>query len=59
MIMMQTVKFGRVRAQGDPDRTDAHHGTFYGNNLPGVYVPRSWSPRMRVTRGAWLRRISR
>ena len=34
--MRQTVKYARVRAIQDSDRTTDNPGTHYGNNVPGI-----------------------
>lgn len=56
---MQTLKFAGIRAGSDPDRDATTHGTYYGNNIPGVYMPGSYIRRMRTTRGAWRKRGSK
>lgn len=53
-IVKQTIKIARVRAASDPDRDAVTPGTYYGSNLPGVYVSKSWTRRMRVTRGVFV-----
>jgi hypothetical protein len=53
---MQILKFAGMRASSDPDRDTNTHGIYYGNNIPGVYVPGSYLRRMRTTRGAWRKR---
>lgn len=35
--MRQTVKYARVRAIRDPDRTKDNGGTHYGNNAAGAF----------------------
>lgn len=53
-----TVRYARHRAASDPDRDTCRHGRYYGNNLPGVYSHTGvWLLRMRVTRGAWHKRV--
>ena len=56
--MRQTVKYARVRASQDPDRTAEKGGTYFGNNLPGTFrigmerwsrAALSWSTRYGAT----------
>lgn len=59
--MNQTVKFARIRAGYDPDRSPESTGTYFGTNLPALgRQPLSFyfedrpavRPRVKVTRGA-------
>lgn len=54
---MQTIKFGKVRAMGDPDRGATKNGTYYGSNVPNSYSHATdWGHRYKNTRGAWVKR---
>lgn len=57
--MTHTVKFGRLRAKGDPDRDIDTPGTLYRNNMmgsasPGACRKRTYTAKIRVTRGVSL-----
>ncbi len=54
--MTQTVKFGKIRAGNDPDRSNTTDGITYRNNMPGHNRP--YCKGIRVTRGAWRRRVT-
>ncbi|QNN99334.1 hypothetical protein SEA_FAUST_262 [Streptomyces phage Faust] len=43
--MRQTVKYARVRAMQDSDRTKDNPGIYYGDNAPGAF---------RLEMDAWL-----
>lgn len=58
---MQTVKFGKLRAMGDPDRTEERSGIYYGDNVPGNFRlnNRRFARTVfvaRTTRGAMVRK---
>jgi hypothetical protein len=56
---MQTVKFASVRASADPDRDSIDHGIYYGNNIPGGSSSGNSILRIRTTRAAFRKRVSK
>jgi hypothetical protein len=53
--MNQTVKFGKMRASSDPDRSNVAHGLYFGANVVRRSGTASWQVT-RTTRGAWVKR---
>lgn len=48
--MNQTVKFGKLRAKQDPDRSKSNPGTYYGSNFS--YRLNEYKLDQRTTRGS-------